>query len=103
MHAPFGTTRKLMSISRAEFEASARAMDAGAILEAAGDAIVAGYGLSANGSARVRYTPLPPRTIGGGLLTLPQAEVTITFENASEAEQQAFQRRFEISFQRGGG
>ncbi len=103
MTATFGTLRKLMSLSRGEFEASARALDGGAILEAAGDAIVACYLLGANGSARVRYAPLPPRTIGGGLLTLPQAEVTIEFENASTSEQQDFQRRFETSFQRGGG
>ena len=105
MAAAFGTTRKLMSISRAEFEASARALDRSVVLDVSTDGIVARYarGTGGGGAAIARYTPLPPRTIGGGLLTLPQANVTLAFEGLSEAEQRAFQISFETSFQRGGG
>jgi hypothetical protein len=103
MAAAFGTTRKLMSISRGEFEASARALDRTVALDASSGGVIARYARGTGGAAIVRYTPLPPRTIGGGLLTLPQADVTLTFEGLSEAEQRAFQLSFETSFQRGGG
>jgi hypothetical protein len=103
MAAAFGTTRKLMSISRGEFEASACALDRTVALDASTDGIVARYARGMGGAAIVRYTPLPSRTIGGGLLTLPQAVVTLAFEGLSEAEQRAFQISFEASFQRGGG
>ncbi len=99
----FGTRRKLMSISRGEFEASVRALDAGAAMLTDGLDVVARFALADSGTAIVRYEPLAARTIGGGLLSLPQAHVTISFEQVSEAAERTFIARFEISFQRGGG
>ena len=37
------------------------------------------------------------------LLALPYAEVCFTFRGVPEARQQAFKRRFDLSYQRGGG
>lgn len=39
----------------------------------------------------------------GGLLELPRAKVTLTYSGASNADRIAFQRRFDLAFQRGGG
>ena len=103
MAATFGTTQKLMSISRGEFEASARALDPNAVLQSNGTGLVARYALSDGAFADVSYTLLPPRVIGGGLLSLPQAEIMITFTGHLPAAQIAFLLRFETSFQRGGG
>lgn len=57
----------------------------------------------APGVAEIAFHALPPRRIGGGLLELPQARVTITLEGVEAAHAQAFLRRFDIAFQRGGG
>ena len=37
------------------------------------------------------------------LLALPYTEVSFTFRGTSEAEREAFTRRFELAFRRGGG
>ena len=92
------TVEKLMSISRAEFEASLAALDADAKLDAAGQARV-GFGGT---EALIRFEPLPERRLGG-LLALPQARVRITLSSGDTTIQAAFLRRFEIAFQRGGG
>jgi hypothetical protein len=39
----------------------------------------------------------------GGLLELPRARVSLTFEAVPEPVRSAYVRRFEIAFQRGGG
>lgn len=57
----------------------------------------------APGVAEIEFHALPPRRIGGGLLELPQARVTITLEGVDAAGAQAFLSRFDIAFQRGGG
>lgn len=55
-----------------------------------------------SGSVAIRYEALPGVRLGG-LLELPRASVTLTFDNVSEAEREAFVRRFDVAFQRGGG
>ena len=54
------------------------------------------------GHVVIRYEPLEGVRLGG-LLELPRAKVSLTFSSVSAEEQQAFTRRFEITFQRGGG
>ncbi|MGQ0671427.1 MAG: hypothetical protein ACT4N2_00905 [Hyphomicrobium sp.] len=50
----------------------------------------------------IRREPLDGVLLGG-LLALPRARVTLTFEGVDEADCAAFLRRFDIAFQRGGG
>lgn len=54
------------------------------------------------GRVVVTYEPLPSVRLGG-LLELPRAKVALAFEGVSAEDQEAFVRRFEITFQRGGG
>lgn len=89
---------KTMSMTEREFEAGCLR------LASPGDAVdglEARYGLGP-GSVTVRYAPLPEVRLGG-LLALPRASVTLTFDNASEADQKAFVAKFDQVFQRGGG
>ena len=50
----------------------------------------------------IAFEALPSETLGG-LLALPRARVTLTFEGHSAGEQAAFLTRFDRAFQRGGG
>lgn len=95
---PFGTTEKIMSITRAEFEASLAALDPAAQIDAQGFAQVRVAGVQ----AAVRFEELPRRWLGG-LISMPQARVSLLFDGLAEAERDAFQRAFDIAFQRGGG
>ena len=89
---------QLMSLSHEEFLKSILALDAGAHAESP-----VCYRLDATpGHVTISYSPRPGVTLGG-LLALPRAEVTIEFTGMSTAEQSAFQRRFDMAFQRGGG
>lgn len=54
------------------------------------------------GRAEISYAELPGMRLGG-LLELPRASVTLTFDGVSAYEREAFIKRFEIAFQRGGG
>lgn len=54
------------------------------------------------GRVVITYDPLPSVRLGG-LLELPRAKVALAFEGVSAADQETFLRRFEITFQRGGG
>lgn len=93
---PFADTR-LMSLSAQEFEASI------AKLGPRGKS-AAGFPVFdlAHGSVEVQYAPAPPKVFGG-LLSLPQAHVTLVFEGADEAARAQFVHHFDIAFQRGGG
>ncbi len=93
-----GSLVKLMSITRAEFEASLAGLEPSARLDAAGEARLA----VGSGVAVIVFAMLLPRTIGG-LLRLPQARVSLDLDAVPEAERVSFLRRFEIAFQRGGG
>ena len=56
----------------------------------------------ASGLVVVGYEPLAPARLGG-LLDLPRARVTLSFQGVSPAEADEFLRRFDLAFQRGGG
>lgn len=104
---------KTMTLSAGEFARSMVAFAGQDVVIADGHARipVAGSGgdgdaaasSPAPGVAEIVFHALPPRRIGGGLLALPQARVTITLEGVDAAAAQAFLRRFDIAFQRGGG
>ncbi len=93
---PFSDTR-LMSLSRSEFEASISKLGRHG-LSAAGFPV---FDLE-EGSVEIRYLPAPPKMFGG-LLSLPQAHITLAFDSASESARADFVHRFDIAFQRGGG
>ncbi len=101
--APDPTTiEKTMTLSAGEFAKSIAAFTGGdvAITDSRGRATVAVN--DKGGSAEIAFEALPSRRVGG-LLELPQARVTITLANVPAAELDAFLRRFDIAFQRGGG
>jgi hypothetical protein len=93
---PFSDMR-LMSLSAQEFEASIRKLGCHR-MSASGFPV---FDLG-GGSVEIRYEAAPPKTFGG-LLSLPQAHVTLVFERAGDGERAAFVHRFDIAFQRGGG
>ena len=92
------TIEKLMSISRAEFEASLTAFDPDAHFDAADRATA-----SAGGVTAIIHFDALPGIILGGLLAMPQARVRITLPACTGAQCAAFLRQFDIAFQRGGG
>ena len=97
MSAP-DTIDKVMSISQAEFLASL--VHVGNVSENS-----AGFWSSAlhgGGTADIRYQPLQGVRLGG-LLELPRARVSISFNGGTDAARRAFLHRFELAFQRGGG
>lgn len=90
---------KLMSISRTEFIRSFEKFAP----DYNGDLSVDKFDLSyEKGTVLIEIQVLPKRTLGG-LLALPQSNITITLKNLTEAEQKSFLARFDQSFQRGGG
>lgn len=93
---PFADSR-LMSLSAREFEASTGKLGPHRMS-------VAGFPVFdvGSGSVEIRYEPAPPKTFGG-LLSLPQAHVSLVFEGAGDTERAAFLHCFDIAFQRGGG
>lgn len=93
---PFADTR-LMSLSESEFQASIAKLGPHRISAAGFPMFDLG-----RGSVEIRYTPAPPKTLGG-LLALPQAHITLAFDGADEHARAAFVHRFDIAFQRGGG
>lgn len=95
----FNTRDKIMSISRAEFDSSLGKFAAGASLDTNGSVRLP----AGNGTASIRFAVMDPLTIGTALIQLPRARVTLSFDGASADEEAQFMRRFEISFQRGGG
>ena len=92
---------KIMTLSAAEFAKSLAAFAGADVVISDGRATLA-LG-AAGGIAEIAYKPLPPRRSGGGLLELPQAKVAITLTGVPANEAEAFLRRFDIAFQRGGG
>lgn len=53
------------------------------------------------GALELRWEPLPPRVIA--LIRLPRLAVWFEFTGVDAAERRAFQRRFDLQLQRGGG
>ena len=87
-----------MSLSAQEFAASIAKLGPHRI-SASGHPV---FDLGERGSVEVCFAPAPSKTLGG-LLALPQAHITLAFENAADAARAAFIHRFDIAFQRGGG
>lgn len=85
-----------MSLSRAEFKATL-AILLGRDTEATG-----AIEPLDQGRVTIAYREEAPATLGG-LLSLPRATVTLTFENVAEAARKDFLARFDRTFQRGGG
>lgn len=50
----------------------------------------------------IEFRPLPPRRLSG-LLSMPRAQVAISFRGYDETRRAAFLERFDKAFQRGGG
>lgn len=90
--------RRVMSLSTAEFAASIAKLGTH-LTTTAGHPV---FDLAPAGRVTVSFEPVAPKTLGG-LLVLPQAIVTLTFEDATDAACDAFVHRFDIAFQRGGG
>lgn len=90
------TIEKVMSASREEFVRSLAVLLGMTAPELPARVAVGG------GKAIIGYEALPPATLGG-LLALPRARVTLSFEGVSRADAAAFLRRFDLAFQRGGG
>jgi hypothetical protein len=87
---------KTMSLSRAEFERSMRVLD-----PALGPSTH--YRLTCGqGHVSITYLELPGVRLGS-LLALPRAHLTLAFDATDAAARAAFQRRFDLAFQRGGG
>ncbi len=87
-----------MSVSRAEFEASWRAFDTS-------PAPVSGRPARLDVGGGVAEIAFEPRTGVrlGGLLELPRAVVTFSFDGVDRAAREALVARFDRAFQRGGG
>lgn len=88
---------KLMSLTTSEFAAAASRL--------VNRDIAPGASVSeALGTGRVAISCAPGASVRlGGLLELPRAVVTISFHDVSDDDREAFMRRFELAFQRGGG
>ena len=95
--SPFAD-RRLMSISRNEFATSIAKLGCHRT-SASGHPV---FDLDGNASVEIHFADAPPKTLGG-LLALPQAVVTLVFSDSNNAARDAFVRRFDIAFQRGGG
>jgi len=96
-----GRIVKTMSLSRSEFAKSIEAFAGqAASLEAARSGRV--MLPAGDGQVMIAYDALPSQTFGG-LLELPRAEVSLSFEGGSQSDREAFVRAFDLAFQRGGG
>lgn len=93
---PFGN-RRTMSLSQAEFTSSISKLGPHRVSET-------GYPIFdiGPGYVKIQYASAPAKTLGG-LLALPQATVTLLFDNVSANDEAEFLHRFDIAFQRGGG
>lgn len=94
-----GSVEKTMSLDLAEFLRSLKTLNPDVRLEDGQKEVLIPTGKS---GVRIVYEPLENATLGG-LLSLPRARVTISFDNPDEAECQKFLARFDKAFQRGGG
>ena len=90
--------RQEMNITQAEFERLLPAAVNHVAIHAADGEYA---GLSSGGRWRIRLGPVRERVIG--LIRLPLREVEIHVEAMGEADAEAFRRRFDLYFQKGGG
>jgi hypothetical protein len=90
---------KDMALTRADFLRSLEVAMQGLDYRVEGGVVTAG--LPERGIT-ITISPLPPRRLSG-LLSLPRAEVRISFHGYDEPEQAEFLSIFEKAYQRGGG
>jgi hypothetical protein len=88
---------KIMSMSRAEFENSLAALLAPASAPVPPVRVPLGAGF-----VTIAFEPLQGVRLGG-LLELPRSRVALSFVDVARDEREAFTRRFDLAFQRGGG
>ncbi len=88
---------KLMSLSRQEFQNSMGLFLNGT--PPTSDVVTVPVD---GGRVEVAYLP-QDGVVLGGLMALPRAKVTLAFDGLDEQAREKFLRKFEISFQRGGG
>lgn len=88
-----------MTISHGEFQKSLGSLAPGTPPPEPGEAVRLPLG---SGAVVIGFAALPGMRLGG-LLELPRAQVTLTFEAVPAPERDAFLRRFDVAFQRGGG
>ena len=99
--APPDSIEKIMTLSLSEFAHSITSfagVDAGRAAANGGPVELA----VGSGSVSISFTKIEGFSFGG-LVEMPRARVVIAFAGVSEPDQAAFMRRFDISFQRGGG
>lgn len=92
---------KVMTLSQSEYAKSIGAFAGPAAAEAAlrGDPVMIGVG---KGRVVVTFEKIEGFSFGG-LVEMPRARVLIVMDDVEADEAAAFMRRFDISFQRGGG
>jgi len=92
---------KIMTLSPSEFAYSigAFAGEDAAAAARRGEPVVLATG---SGSVAITFTKIDGFMFGG-LVEMPRARVVITMDGLTQSEQAAFLRRFDLSFQRGGG
>jgi hypothetical protein len=90
---------KDMAMTRAEFLRGLEVAMQGLDYRVEGDVVTAG---SADHGITITLSPLPPRRLSS-LLSLPRAEVRISFHGYDEPAKADFLTTFERAFQRGGG
>ncbi len=98
-----GTTpaavEKLMSLTLADFHRSLKVLAPGEAIGGRQSAISLAV---EGGKVEIEFAALESQTLGG-LLSLPRARVTLTFDAVGETARSAFLARFDQAFQRGGG
>ena len=90
---------KDMALTRAEFLRSMEVVMQGLDYRVDGAVVTAG---SADRGIRITMDPLPPRRLSG-LLSMPRAQVHISFHGYDQSEQAEFLTTFDRALQRGGG
>ena len=93
------TTKKIMSLTLADFHRGVHALAPGLTTGQEQTEVVIPDGAA---TVRITYETLESTTLGG-LLALPQARVTIHHSSGDAAVRTAFLARFDQAFQRGGG
>ena len=97
MHEPV-RIEKLMSLTLREFQYTIAPLTGGALGAERTEAEIR----VGSGSVVVAYDPRPSVRLGG-LIDMPRAIVSLTFHGLSQTERDAFTKRFDFTFQRGGG
>jgi len=92
---------KVMTLSQSEFAKSigAFAGEVAAATAMRGDPVALDVG---GGRVVITFTKIDGFSFGG-LVEMPRARIQIHLDGLAPAEAEAFMRRFDISFQRGGG